>query len=974
MKRQEKNEIYSIRKFKVGVGSALIGLSFLGATGLVNDVPVIGDVFGVKEAHAGSFGESFTVSIEFGQVVYDGDTHTGGNYGGGTSVTGSYGTNNYWQFTVTPPPGYEVVGQSSFSGYGTAPSFLNVQIRPVNQPAPKPNPVTPTQPTDSPKVTRYQGDESRELGDESRDYSNGVTLIKKGTKPTVTRTSINFTTRYVKDPDRKKGAENITQTEGRAGEIVRTVRHTVDSETGVVSDLPAEETRTEPTNKVVKVAAKDKVETLTRGRQTIEKRTVYTVNENTGDITESVSERVIKEITYKDNPKSASPAGTKEPISGTDQVGVSTKPDVVEESIPFSTSYEPNIQAERDVRSDKVAGKNGKTIKTTTYTMNPETGGVTANAPTTDTEPPVNRIVLVGTKPKTVTEVIASPKQYVKDPDREKGQRDIETPGTPGSKSITTTYDLNRQTGVITDRVGSPVITQPTPTIVKIAAKDKVVSTPIASPKRYEADTTKEFGSPNTEEAGKAGSDVATTVYTVNLTTGVITEETTTQHTDPTVTVVKVGAKDKVVNRKDDQGRSITETTTYKVNPDTGEVTPTTTTRYNGKDSTVEKRTIPSPKQYVKDPSREKGAENIEEKGKDGEETITTTYTIDSTSGATTPVVGEPVKTVDPTPTIVKVGAKDKVVEKELPSRVRYVGDESKENSTEPVRTEGKKGKEVTTTTYAVDPKTGTISESDKTERTEEPTDTVVTIGTKPKVELIKDGDKTIERTTRYKVNEDTGEVVTTTTDKLLSSNGEGVLPPVVEVPEFNGGVNGDLDGNAVTHDLPEYTGPLAGNGLTGDGEIVEPPILDIPEYTGPLAGNGLTGDGEIVEPPILNVPEFDLNKLPKEEPKQEVPNVGTGLNSFNDGRKKTAQATEIVPVASTKEEPKVETPKDVSTPVTLEQKDNEQGKQAPVQTASSKKEMKELPNTGTASNATLTLAGVTFALFGIAMISKKKD
>ena len=41
MKRQEKNEIYSIRKFKVGVGSALIGLSFLGTTGLINDVPVI---------------------------------------------------------------------------------------------------------------------------------------------------------------------------------------------------------------------------------------------------------------------------------------------------------------------------------------------------------------------------------------------------------------------------------------------------------------------------------------------------------------------------------------------------------------------------------------------------------------------------------------------------------------------------------------------------------------------------------------------------------------------------------------------------------------------------------------------------------------------------------------------------------------------------------------------------------------------
>ena len=44
MQRQEKNEIYSIRKFKVGVGSALIGLSFLGTTGLINDIPVINNL------------------------------------------------------------------------------------------------------------------------------------------------------------------------------------------------------------------------------------------------------------------------------------------------------------------------------------------------------------------------------------------------------------------------------------------------------------------------------------------------------------------------------------------------------------------------------------------------------------------------------------------------------------------------------------------------------------------------------------------------------------------------------------------------------------------------------------------------------------------------------------------------------------------------------------------------------------------
>ena len=48
MKKFDKIEKFSIRKFKVGVGSALIGLSFLVITGLVNDVAVIGDMFKIQ--------------------------------------------------------------------------------------------------------------------------------------------------------------------------------------------------------------------------------------------------------------------------------------------------------------------------------------------------------------------------------------------------------------------------------------------------------------------------------------------------------------------------------------------------------------------------------------------------------------------------------------------------------------------------------------------------------------------------------------------------------------------------------------------------------------------------------------------------------------------------------------------------------------------------------------------------------------
>ena len=774
----DRKQHYSLRKYKsVGLASAVVGLSMLGTTGVLNDVPVVGDLLGVKEVHAGwSLGEPFTVNVSFGVSQYDAESHTGGDYVGSTSVSGNFGTNAYWQFTVTPPFGYEIVGESTFSGYGTPPNTVYVQLRNINKPAPKPAPVTPTQPTDSPKVTRYQGDESRELGDESRDYSNGVTFIKKGTRPTVTRTPINFTTRYLKDPERARGAENITQTEGRAGEIVRTVRHTVDSETGVVSDLPAEETRTEPTNKVVKVAAKDKVETFQRGRQTVEKTTVYNVNENTGDITESVSERVVKEITYSaaDNIE----AGKKVPAPNDDSsVAVGTKSKVEETRIPFDTRYEPNPQADRDVRSDKVVGKDGKTIKTTTYTLDKETGAVTPNAPTTTTEPAVTRVVSVGTKPKTVTEVIASPKEFVKDPEREKGAENIEVAGTPGRKETTTTYDLNTTTGVITDRVGQPVTTPPTKTVVKVAAKDKVVSTPIASPKKYRGSDTKDYGSDNTEVAGTPGVRKVTTVYTVDPTNGTISEKSTTTETAPTDTIVTVGTKPTVTSRKDDQGRTEITTTTYVVAEDTGKVTPTTKVTYGAtKEPTVATEEIPSPKKYEKDPSREKGAENITVPGKAGKKVTTTTYTVDPASGKVTPTVGQPVIT-EPTATIIKVAAKDKVVVTELPSPKKYENDDSRTKGTPNVEVPGKAGKEVATTVYTVNPDTGDITEVTNTVRESEPTATIVKVASKPEVDYGKTGGSVVENKTEFTVDPNTGELKPTTTSRTLITDKEEESP-----------------------------------------------------------------------------------------------------------------------------------------------------------------------------------------------------
>lgn len=80
---------------------------------------------------------------------------------------------------------------------------------------------------------------------------------------------------------------------------------------------------------------------------------------------------------------------------------VGTKPTVTTNEIDFKTIYEPNDQDVAGHQIEKTPGKKGTSTTTTTYTVNPETGARTANPSTTEeTEKPVNKVVLVGTKPR----------------------------------------------------------------------------------------------------------------------------------------------------------------------------------------------------------------------------------------------------------------------------------------------------------------------------------------------------------------------------------------------------------------------------------------------------------------------------------------------------------------------------------------------------------------------------------------------
>ena len=676
----------------------------------------------------------------------------------------------------------------------------------------------------------------------------GKTIVTVGTKAVTKTEVIPKGSRYEADKTLPFKYKKLAVT-GHDGSIITTITYTVNPQTGVVSSNETKKGIDAKIDDVIKVG-----NTLFED-EFVPKESFYYASDKLD------FGKIELEAEGRDGSRLVEYVYEVSPLDGTlsnpvihrneDEVGLMLSSSYVvgnkkvfKTDIPIVTRYVGVDTMDFGTNLNISDGKIGVHITTTTYTVNPKTGKLSNHVAIETDEPMIPKVVHIGTKSKVVTKVddkgrkvtekttytvdpntgkvtsstttsygdkaptfekkvVLSPKRYEKDSSREKGSENIVVKGKDGEDQIITTYVVDPKTGNVTPSVGKPVRTvNSTETVIKVAAKDKVEIKEIPSPKRYEADVNKDYGSQNDEIKGKVGSDVTTTVYTVNQSDGTVAEKSTTKHTDPTPTIVKIGTKPKVVTKVDDKGRKVIETTTYTVDSNTGKVTSSTTASYGDKASTVEKKVVPSPKRYEKDPTREKGSENIVVKGKDGEDQITTTYVVDLKTGNVTPSVVKPVRIINPTETLIKVAAKDKV-------------------------------------------------------------------------ETIRKNGDIIERTTRYTVNPDNGEISEETIDKLISSNGNGIKPPVVENNDFNGGVNGDLDGNSLLDEKPEYTGVIAGNGLDDNGNIIEPPVLKIPEFNG-----GVNGD-------LDEKPKFD-------SPKIKQPYLGTGWNDFGP-KKDNSQFVSII-------------------------------------------------------------------------------
>ena len=732
-------------------------------------------------------------------------------------------------------------------------------------------------------------------------------VVKVGTKSTTVTEKLSSPVRYEKDSSREKGQENIT-VKGKDGSKTTTTTYTVNAKTGEVVSNVGKPVVVEPTETVVKVAAKDKIKTRTLHYGVNYERDDK-VAANTPNVLkqEGVDGKKITTTSYTVNTRTGEVVASNpvetivDPKTRIEVVG--TKPEEIVTTEKFKRTYIGDETKEKGVSEIVTSGVNGKTVVKRTYSL-PNNIPVREEQESVDNvsvkynyefnvaiphdsepvvTPTVNEIVKVGTKPvvvyikdgnkvvkitttytvnptnggitdsstretisedgakdKVVTEKIESPIRYEKDSSREKGQENITIKGKDGSKTTTTTYTVNDKTGEVVENVGKPVVVNPTETVVKVAAKDKIVYIKegnnvvketttynvnpktgeitekttrevfkengakdkvsvekLPSPVRYEKDGTREKGQENITIKGKDGSKTTTTTYTVNDKTGELVENVGKPVVvNPTETVVKVAAKDKV---------------------------------------SVEK--LISPVRYEKDGAREKGQENITVKGKDGSKTTTTTYTVNDKTGEVVENVGKPV-VVEPTETVVKVATKDKVVVEKLPSPIRYEKDNSREKGQENITIKGKDGSKTTTTTYTVNPKTGEVVPNVGKSVVVESTETVVKVAAKDKVEVVnkKDGE-TIKITTSYEVNPKTGEIKEVKKEDLLSKKG---IPEVSEEStDFKGGVNPTE--SIVREDLPELKVALIKD---GDGNVLE--VIKEDEESKEIKGYKNTGKTEV--------------------------------------------------------------------------------------------------------------------------------
>ena len=198
------------------------------------------------------------------------------------------------------------------------------------------------------------------------------TIIKVPAKDKVEVTEIPSPVRYEKDSTREKGQNNIT-IPGQKGTRKVTTTYEVNPKTGEVTQRVGTPEVKEATETVVKVAAKDKVEVVQRENgKKVKVTTIYTVDEKTGNTTQTEREEEIFSEVITSKSEEKVPTIELKPYEG----GVNPAESVVTEELK---PYEGGVNPVESVVTEELnpfEGGVNPVESVVTEELNPFEGGV----------------------------------------------------------------------------------------------------------------------------------------------------------------------------------------------------------------------------------------------------------------------------------------------------------------------------------------------------------------------------------------------------------------------------------------------------------------------------------------------------------------------------------------------------------------------------------------------------------------------
>ena len=276
---------------------------------------------------------------------------------------------------------------------------------------------------------------------------------------------IAFETKYEEDPSLAAGQEKEKQAGSEGSQLVSLKDGKVISTTitkpkvdrivlrGSKSAVATKELDYKTTYVEDKESEAGKKTVVTKGSKGHETTTVtHSFNSETGEVTAN-------------EPKVEKTESVDEVIS------VGTKPVVTTKDLDYKTTYVEDKDSEAGKKTVVTKGSKGHETTTITYSLNSETGEVTANEPKVEKTESVDEVISVGTKPKVEIRETEFKTEKRENKDLKKGEEKIIQAGVKGRETITTTYYLNPDTGEVKENKPSLEKVDPVSEIIEVGTK-----------------------------------------------------------------------------------------------------------------------------------------------------------------------------------------------------------------------------------------------------------------------------------------------------------------------------------------------------------------------------------------------------------------------------------------------------------------------------------------------------------------------